>query len=315
MAPFNGPPARRIYPGCLAARAAAPGLGSPIAAPGHAVFRPLFLPALLCFSLTPWLVPPAARAGAMATVLALSMLFIWMAEQLYPINREWNARLSAPGGALRLLRDGIYLFGVTQLTAYLIAASEPWLRVGFAGPLVAWPASAPFVVRVLLAFLAIELFSYWVHRAAHRFALLWQFHSTHHFVTELNGLKSVRTHPVDNVVFYVARTVPLVIVGAGIDEVVAATYFGGVLGIFAHANVSVSARGLGLFFNFPQTHAAHHSSVLAESNTNFGCHTVLWDRVFGTWCAAPAAPVALGVAPVGRRTLWQELIWPFYRRV
>src|SRR5439155_13982721 len=86
----------------------------PLSAPGHAVFRHLFVPVLLGLSLTPWLAPPSARPGAMASVLLLSMLFIWMAEQRYPINREWNARLLAPGGALRLLRDGIYLFGVTQ---------------------------------------------------------------------------------------------------------------------------------------------------------------------------------------------------------
>lgn len=288
---------------------------SPIATPGHAVFRFTFVPVLLAGSLTPWLSAPAGRPAAMAAVLLLTMLLIFVAEQLYPIDREWNARLLAPGGALRLFRDGLYLFGVTQLTAYLISLVAPVLREGFTGAFTFWPSHAPFLLRVLLAFLCIELCAYWVHRAAHRSKLLWQFHSTHHFVTELNGLKSVRTHPVDNLVFYVARTVPLLIIGAGADEVIAATYFGGVLGIFAHANLGVSDFALGLFFNYPQTHAAHHSSVLAESNSNFGCHTVLWDRVFRTYRHAPLSPVVLGVAPVGPRSLWQELAWPFFRRV
>ena len=285
---------------------------------GRRLFRHLFVPALLVFSLQPWLVPARARGAAIAMALLLSMLGIWMAEQLCPRNPDWNANLLSDGGRgwRRLGRDCLYLFGITQLTAYLLGAVEPLLRstvaLGHFGAL--WPTGAAFPLKVLLAFFAVELCSYWIHRAAHRFRLLWQFHSTHHFVTELNGLKSVRTHPVDNLVFYVCRTLPLLALGAGAEELVAATYFGGVLGILAHANLDVSDRWLGWVLNFPQVHAVHHSAELEQSNSNFGCHTVLWDRVFRTYRDPPAALV-LGVKPVGPRSLWQELAWPFYRWV
>ncbi len=289
--------------------------------PGRALFRHLFVPALLAFSLMPWLTrsrdgawgwSAAARPGATALVLAVSMLGIWMAEQIFPRHPEWNARLFADAGRgwRRLGRDCFYLFGVTQLTALLLSAVDPLLaNVRFAQ---AWPSGAPFAARVALAFFAVELCSYWIHRAAHRSRLLWQFHSTHHLVTELNGLKSVRTHPVDNLVFHVCRTVPLLALGAGPDELVAATYFGGVLGILAHANLDLSDRGLGLVFNLPHVHAVHHSADLAESNSNFGCHTVLWDRVFRTYRLPVGAPV-IGVAPVGPASAWQELVSPFFR--
>jgi sterol desaturase/sphingolipid hydroxylase (fatty acid hydroxylase superfamily) len=295
--------------------------------PGHGLFRYLFVPALLAFSLVPWLtrsaagswaLSSAARPGATAAVLLISMLLIWLAEQLYPSNADWNPRLFSDGfrGWRRGGRDSLYLFGVTQLTAFLIAAAEPELKAfAVLGHVQAiWPATAAFPLRLLLAFFAMELCSYAIHRAAHRSRLLWQFHSTHHFVTELTGLKSVRTHPVDNLLFYVCRTVPLMLVGAGSDEIVAATYFGGVLGILAHANLQISDRWLGLIFNFPQVHAVHHASDLAQSNSNFGCHTVVWDRIFGTYRRAVEPPV-LGVAPVGPRSVWQELAWPFYRWV
>ena len=295
-------------------------------APGHALFRCLFVPALLGLSLVPWLFSPrpgqwalasTSRPGATAMVLLLSMLLIWLAEQLYPQNPGWNARLfSDPSGWRRLGRDAIYLFGVTQLTAYLLVATGPLLEsaVALAHVRALWPAGAAFPVKVLLAFFLAEFFSYGFHRAAHRSRILWQFHSTHHFLTELNGLKSVRTHPVDNLLFYVCRTAPLLLAGAGAEELVAATFFGGVLGILAHANLRVSDWGLGLLVNFPQVHAVHHSAKLAESNCNFGCHTVLWDRVFRTYQRAPV-DLVLGVAPVGPRSLWQELAWPFFRWV
>ncbi len=286
---------------------------------GVGLFRVLFVPSLLAFALLPWLAPLERRPGAMALCLLLAMLFIWLAEQVFPREPRWNAHLLGDGwtGLRRLGRDGVYLFGVTQLTALLIAWVEPQVRAAGAawGCLSLWPTTAPFVARGALAFFAVEFFSYWLHRAAHRSPLLWQFHSTHHFATELNGLKSVRTHPVDSVYFFVGRLVPMLVLGAGAEEIAAATYFGGILGILAHANVQASDRVLGWVLNFPQTHAAHHSSVLAESNTNFGCHTVVWDRLFRSFCRAPREPVVPGVAGAGARSLWQELAWPFFRRV
>lgn len=302
-------------------------------AAGHAVFRICFVPLLLLGALTPWIafsratgwtLTPRTRPEATAPVLLMVMLFVWLAEQVYPQNADWNAHLLTDGtrGWRRLGRDLFYLLGVAQLTALAIAALDPRLesaagalrlRLGAGQPW--WPTGAPFAARAALAFGAVELCSYWIHRAAHRFLPLWQFHSTHHVITELNGLKSVRTHPVDNLVFHVGRVAPLVVLGAGPDELLAAIYLGGVFGILAHANVSVSDRFLGLFFNLPRCHAVHHSSLPTEANKNFGCHTVLWDRVFGTFQRAPAAPLTLGVVPVGPRSLWQELAWPFYRAV
>ncbi len=281
------------------------------------------MPALLAVALAPWFIAPGpARDLLRTSVLLMAMWLVWLLEQLAPRVPEWNARPLTDGleGAQRLWRDAVYLFGVTQLTAWLVDLVDPWLKIAAASsglePLRAlWPADWPFALRFGLAFLLVEFFSYWVHRAAHRTRLLWQFHSTHHVATELNGLKAVRTHPVDNLAFFIGRTLPLLAVGAGREELLAAASLGGVLGILAHANLDLSDAGWGLLVNYPQTHAVHHSANLVESNSNFGCHTVLWDRLFGTFRRRPQEPLTIGVDPVGPRTLWQELMWPFYRRV
>ena len=300
--------------------------------PGHRLFRWAFVPALLTASVVSWLFHAELdrwltlkHAGLDSTtvVLLISLLAVWIAEQLYPAHPEWNYNVLTEGarGAARLGRDLVYLFVLAQVTAVLIKltsdALTPALRAhGFGlGAASLWPTRAPFVVRALLVFLITELGSYWVHRAAHRFEPLWRFHSVHHVAEELSGLKSLRLHPVDNVFFYLVRTVPLHLLGAGEDEVLTITYFACTLSILSHANVSVADGGLGLLVNLPQYHQIHHSSDLEESNSNFGCHTVLWDRVFGTLRIAPKGPLVLGVVPLGPRTLWQELAWPFYRRV
>lgn len=258
------------------------------------------------------------RLDYASCVLLSVILFIWLAERFFPADAASNGHLFSPEpGGLR--RDLVFLFFITQFSALLITFASSWLKpalsaqgFGFDLPHL-WPVEAPFALKVALAFFVVEFFSYWFHRAAHRVPLLWQFHSTHHVITQLNGLKALRTHPVDNVFFYVVRVVPLMLVGAGADEVITATTLGAMLSILAHANVEVSERGLGLLVNLPGYHAVHHSAELVESNSNFGCHTIVFDRLFGTF--RPSKPVVIGVHPVGPRSFWRELVWPFYRKV
>lgn len=282
--------------------------------PGLAVFRILFVPLLILGVGGALLWRPVV-----ALVLPVSIAVIWLMEQLYPARPEWNPRpfSQGAGGLKPLGRDAVYLFGVTALTTFVLRISDLQMKPLLAGAHlpVLWPSALPLALKAVLAFLLVELASYGVHRAAHRIPLLWQFHSTHHGVTELNALKALRTHPVDNLVFHVFRVAPLWVLGAGLEELVVALSFGGVLGVLAHANLDVSDRWLGAFFNLPRAHAAHHSLRFKESNSNFGCHTVVWDRVFRTHRAEAVGVVVLGMNPSTPRSLWQELAWPFYRSV
>lgn len=251
-------------------------------------------------------------------VLLASLVIIWCAEQAYPIDPEWNYRLlaspisRATEGWNRLARDLAYLFIVTFVGSLLIGwvARQLETRASSLSALHVWPTEAPFVVRVVLAFFAVELLSYWFHRLAHRVKVFWRFHQTHHVVTELTSLKALRTHPIDNLFFYLARSMPLLLIGADPAELVAVVYFGATLSLLSHANVDVSDRVLGWVVNFPRYHAVHHSSQIAETNSNFGCHTIVWDRVFGTFRPQAAGAIELGVHPRGRRSLWHELVMP-----
>jgi lathosterol oxidase len=84
---------------------------------------------------------------------------------------------------------------------------------------------------------------------------------------------------------------------------------------FAHANLELGEGALGWVVNLPPLHAVHHSSALDQSRSNFGCHTVVWDRLFGTFRRPSESSAPIGVEPLGPRTLWQELAWPLYRWV
>jgi sterol desaturase/sphingolipid hydroxylase (fatty acid hydroxylase superfamily) len=293
--------------------------------PARWVFRHGFVPLLVAAcvgslvyrpELAAWLSSRGVRTDATTAVVLALIVLVSLAEQVFPANPEWNYRLlSRMEGWSQLGRDLAYLFLVAQVSARLATWGGAKVEAGLGGWSLRglWPGAAPFGVKVALAFFAIELASWATHWAAHHVGLLWRFHATHHVITSLTGLKALRTHPVDNLAFAVARAVPLVLLGAGPEEAAAAASLGGMLGILAHANLDVAPGPLGLLVNYPRYHAVHHSADLSECLSNYGCHTVLFDRLFGTFRAGAKAPLVVGVEPVATRSAWQELVGPFYR--
>jgi sterol desaturase/sphingolipid hydroxylase (fatty acid hydroxylase superfamily) len=293
---------------------------------GQRIFARAFVPGLLLLSIASWIWHTEteaylrqARWGIDHTTAALllSIALVALAEQLFPAHPEWNYNVAAnpARGLQRFGRDLFYLSFVALASGFLVGCSARWLG-GLGLPVLPlWPRAAPLPAKVALAFFTVEFLSYWYHRAAHRFEFLWRFHSTHHVSGELTGVKALRTHPVDNVLFYFVRSAPLVVLGAESAELQAVTYLGSILGILAHANIAVVPGALGWVVNFPQYHGVHHSLDLQQSQSNYGCHTVLWDRLFWTFRSQRQGELRLGIAPAGPRSLWQELGWPFYRSV
>jgi len=259
------------------------------------LFRHLFLPALLTAAIAAWWFQVASWKVFVGT-----LLIIFIAEQIFPARREWNYG-SGVQAVQRFSRDFFYVMVITQLSALIIWFVSRKLEALVPSQGV-WPKT---VFSVPLAFLVMELCNYAFHRAAHRVPILWRFHATHHVITELTGVKSLRTHPIDNVFFHVVRTVPLMLLGAPAEDIVSATYFGAVLGILSHANLDLAPGALGWFINFPRFHAVHHA--IAVKFANFGCHTVVWDRVFRTFDDGSNQPAQLGVATRSQRSVWREL--------
>jgi sterol desaturase/sphingolipid hydroxylase (fatty acid hydroxylase superfamily) len=72
--------------------------------------------------------------------------------------------------------------------------------------------------------------------------------------------------------------------------------------LFNHANLALPAwldSALRLVLVTPDMHRVHHSEVPAETDSDFGFCLSCWDRLFGTYCAVPAAGqlgMVIGVA-------------------
>jgi sterol desaturase/sphingolipid hydroxylase (fatty acid hydroxylase superfamily) len=88
--------------------------------------------------------------------------------------------------------------------------------------------------------------------------------------------------------------------------------------IFNHGNVTMPEwidHGLRWFIVTPDMHRIHHSSRVVETNSNFGFTVSWWDRLCGTYRAAPArgqTGMDIGLSEYRTPLTLGQLLWlPF----
>lgn len=147
-------------------------------------------------------------------------------------------------------------------------------------------SSLPAAVQWLVTFIVLDLWRYWEHRFYHQFSLLWRLHRVHHSDTEIDVTTAERHHPIDLLVgtlVLMALTSALGLPAAGLAiYLLAAT----VVSLWSHANLTLPERldrALRRVVVTPSLHAVHHSSLQAQTDTNYGSVLTVWDRLFGTY--------------------------------
>ena len=146
-------------------------------------------------------------------------------------------------------------------------------------------------------FLCDDLSKYLVHRALHRWSVLWAFHKVHHSATTLTPLTVYRTHPLEAVLFSlrgsaVQASVVAVFIfffGSAVDLF---TVLGASVFLFAfnaagsnlrHSHVRIGyGRRLERVLMSPAQHQIHHSVEERHHDKNFGTVLSLWDWLGGT---------------------------------
>lgn len=134
----------------------------------------------------------------------------------------------------------------------------------------------------VLTFLTLDIGFYCLHRAAHRFNVLWQTHLVHHTPEEINIASALRNGGTPISIRFVIL-VPLALLGvepklvllmSGVQLVGTNwyhTYFFGELG------------PLGKIIVTPAQHRVHHAINEAYIDKNFGALLSVWDHMFGTY--------------------------------
>jgi sterol desaturase/sphingolipid hydroxylase (fatty acid hydroxylase superfamily) len=128
-----------------------------------------------------------------------------------------------------------------------------------------------------------EFIYYWIHRWSHRYTLFWRTHATHHHITKMSAMRSNRTHPTEFLALSFSTPVVLALLGASTEVIAVSGALGFINGWITHANLPLRSGVWNLFFTSPEHHQLHHSHNFDDSNKNFGCGIIIWDRLFGTF--------------------------------
>jgi len=170
---------------------------------------------------------------------------------------------------------------------------------------VAWLQGLPSLLKLVPGFLLVDFIIYWIHRAQHRFDLLWRTHAWHHSIEQLYWFSGFRTSFFHSFLYAIPATaIPILLLKLSPLEAGIGYSFALLVQFWEHTNFKVNIGPLAWVFITPDYHRVHHSTE--HSRSNYGTTFSFWDRMFGTYTnpaiVPTSAPLGLG-EPVERRQL------------
>ena len=91
-----------------------------------------------------------------------------------------------------------------------------------------------------------------------------------------------RFHPLDKAIQFLGDSLPFLLLGVQPEVFAAYFVFYAVNGFYQHSNADIRLGFLNWIVAGPELHRWHHSTVIAESNANYGNNLIVWDVIFGT---------------------------------
>jgi sterol desaturase/sphingolipid hydroxylase (fatty acid hydroxylase superfamily) len=224
------------------------------------------------------------RIAAAAPIFAVMALW----EILAPRRpRSVGRRARWPGNLGILIVDALavrILIPVAAVGAALIAAGNGWGLFHAIG--------LRLSIAALLGFLALDLAIYAQHVAFHKAPLLWRLHRMHHADPDFDVTTGVRFHPLEILLSMLIKIAVVFALGIPPVAVIAFEVVLNATSMFNHGNVAMPSwldLALRAIVVTPDMHRVHHSVDPRETDSNFGFNLSWWDRLFGTYRAAPQA--------------------------
>lgn len=227
---------------------------------------------------------PVIRLAAFAAVFAAMALWELAAPrraQAIPRRERWPANV-----------------GVVVLDTLLLRLLFPTAAVGLAvagearGFGLLHALALPSWLAVIVSVLLLDLAIYLQHVLFHAVPALWRLHRMHHADLELDVTTGSRFHPLEILLSMIVKLGVVAALGPPAVAVLAFEVLLNATSMFNHGNVMLPVgvdRRLRRFVVTPDMHRVHHSIVRQETDSNFGFNVPWWDRLLGTYRAAPAA--------------------------
>lgn len=226
----------------------------------------------------------AIRLGSFATVFLLMTLaeFVWpRRRRVDPTPARWFSNLGLMTLNTVVMRLTLPL---TAVAAAALAESRGWGALRLFG-LTNWLA-------LLLTVVLLDLVVYLQHVVFHAVPLLWRLHRVHHADLDFDVTTGVRFHTLEILLSMGVKVGAVLLLGPPVWGVIAFEVLLNATSMFNHANFHLPLgldRILRLLLVTPDMHRVHHSVLVPETNSNFGFNLAIWDRLFGTYTAQPAA--------------------------
>lgn len=142
-------------------------------------------------------------------------------------------------------------------------------------------------LALLAVIVGVDFIYYWFHRSSHAVRLMWATHGVHHSSTELNLSAAYRlgwTELLSGSWLFLLVPVwlgvsPLLVTGAFAINLT--------FQFILHSRLIGRLGPLEWLFNTPTHHRVHHAMNETLLDRNFGGILIVWDRLFGTFAAAP----------------------------
>jgi sterol desaturase/sphingolipid hydroxylase (fatty acid hydroxylase superfamily) len=253
---------------------------------------------------------------AVVTLVALAVV-LFVLERIRPLRapkRPLMARLWVNGAvsALAMVTAGL---AVRPVAVTLLGWTDVQ-RFGLTGAWIASPA-----VRVVGAFLLLDLSFYYWHRVNHRLPILWRFHNVHHVDPDLDVSTALRFHFGEVALSAAFRAVQVLLIGPPAVAYVAYEFVFQANTLFHHSNVRLPLaleRALNWLLVTPRMHGIHHSQVQGETNSNYSVVFPWWDWLHRSLVLGiRQREIAVGVPGYARpedNRLRTVLVLPFQRQ-
>ncbi len=187
---------------------------------------------------------------------------------------------------------------ILALNSLLLRLLFPMAAVGFAlqAESKGWglfnQIALPGGMAILLSVIILDLAIYWQHRLFHVIPLLWRLHRVHHADLDYDVTTAARFHPIEILLSMLIKLVVIFLIGAPVLAVMLFEIILNGCAMFNHGNVRLNSAldsMLRTFLVTPDMHRVHHSVVRRETDSNYGFNLSVWDRLFGSYIAQPAA--------------------------
>ncbi|HET9664709.1 MAG TPA: GH3 auxin-responsive promoter family protein, partial [Burkholderiales bacterium] len=249
-------------------------------------------------------------AAAYLPVIAVGVVIVLL-EWKFPERPDWRATRSdvvADGLFMALVQVALPQF-LVLLTVLFVAG-----RTHDSAPSAWWPHAWPLAAQAIGMVLAIDFVRYWLHRACHKYDVLWRLHEVHHSPDILYVLNVGRFHPLEKMLHFSLDTVPFLLLGVAPDVLAAYFLLYSVNGLFQHSNVRLRYGWLNYVVGSAETHRWHHARDPKTANCNFSNTTIVWDLVFRSWyLPGPVGDIGI-MDRAYPKDFWSQMVTPFGSR-